>query len=195
MANLTKSDCIFIHFSAPTLCGIKPSNLFTLSEAQFQEINIKEWDSKLKTQNLCITYFRISSTRWMIFVYDLFWIKKIISDELIQGYLHVKCYQNPMDTTLTLNDLFNRLKNLKPFPHEVGLFLGYPYEDVIGFEMNGGQNCKYCGYWKSYTNPLQAKSCCAQYKLCSQICKQLFDEGLSVPQVIKKYKEVAGNAA
>ncbi|MBQ0052534.1 MAG: DUF3793 family protein, partial [Treponema sp.] len=102
---------------------------------------------------------------------------------------------NPLDAALTLKELFTRLKNPKDFPHEIGFFLGYPFEDVIAFEKNRGQNCKYCGCWKSYSDPLQAEIYCAQYKWCSQICKQLFDEGLSVSQIIKKYKETIGNAA
>ena len=30
------------------------------------------------------------------------------------------------------------------FPHELGLILGYPLCDVIGFIKNNGQNCLYC---------------------------------------------------
>ncbi len=37
-------------------------------------------------------------------------------------------------------------------PHEVGIFIGYPLEDVIGFIQNGGKNCLHCGYWKVYAN-------------------------------------------
>lgn len=39
------------------------------------------------------------------------------------------------------------------FPHEIGLFLGYPLGDVIGFIENHGQNCLCSGVWKVYTNP------------------------------------------
>ena len=37
------------------------------------------------------------------------------------------------------------------FPHEIGLLLGYPPEDVIGFIENRGQNPLYIGYWKVYS--------------------------------------------
>jgi hypothetical protein len=43
------------------------------------------------------------------------------------------------------------------FPHEVGIFLGYPLEDVIGF--SGGKpspyNCR--GYWRVYGRPEKAE--------------------------------------
>ena len=42
------------------------------------------------------------------------------------------------------------------FPHEVGLFLGYPPGDVEGFRLNHGRNFKLCGLWKVYCDMEQA---------------------------------------
>ncbi len=38
------------------------------------------------------------------------------------------------------------------FPHEMGLFLGYPPEDVQGFMEHQGENCLCAGYWKVYVH-------------------------------------------
>lgn len=38
------------------------------------------------------------------------------------------------------------------FPHEIGVFLGYPLSDVRGFLEDEGRNCAYVGYWKVYDN-------------------------------------------
>lgn len=38
------------------------------------------------------------------------------------------------------------------FPHELGIFLGYPIEDVIGYMENLGENYLCTGYWKVYKN-------------------------------------------
>lgn len=195
MTNFSNTESLFIRYAAPTICGIKPANLFTLSESQFMAEDLQKWESNLKVQNLCMAFFKTSSNRWMIFIYDYVWIRQIISTALIQAYLKGKGYTDPSNTLLTLKQLFNHLQNHKNFPHEIGLFLGYPIEDVIGFEENHGKNCKYCGYWKSYSDTSEAKTCCAKYKWCSELCKQLFDEGLSVPQIIKKYKEAVNDAA
>ena len=37
------------------------------------------------------------------------------------------------------------------FPHEIGLFLGYPFEDVMGFIENKGENYLCSGCWKVYS--------------------------------------------
>lgn len=195
MSNFKKTDCLFIRYLAPTLCGIKPANLFTLSLSDYASINLTKWIFTLKKNQLSLVSIKSSINRIMIFSYDFVWIRKILSDAFIQAYLIGKGYSNPSDTSQTLKELFLRLENQKGFPHEVGLFLGYPIEDVIGFEENEGRNCKCCSYWKSYSDPSIAKSCCAQYKWCSEMCKQWFVEGLSVPQIIKKYKEAVDQAA
>ncbi len=194
MANYCKLSETFIKSIAPTLCGIKPANLFSLSAKDFSESIVRQWKYKIEKQNLCLVSFRTSINRWMFFIYDLAWIRKLLSDDLIQAYLRGKGYSDPLDTLKTLDELFSRLKKHTGFPHEVGLFLGYPFEDVISFEQNSGHNCKYCGFWKSYTNPSAAELCCRQYKMCSQMCRQWFEEGLSVPQIIKQYKETVKRA-
>ena len=38
------------------------------------------------------------------------------------------------------------------FPHEMGVLLGYPVEDVRGFMEQNGQNALYQGYWKVYAH-------------------------------------------
>lgn len=50
-----------------------------------------------------------------------------------------------------LRHLRRRLLWREGFPHEIGLFLGYPPEDVQGFLADpGGGRCKLCGHWKVY---------------------------------------------
>ena len=45
----------------------------------------------------------------------------------------------------------------KRFPHEIGVLLGYPAEDVKGFVVNEGKNYLYSGYWKVYGDLSEAK--------------------------------------
>ena len=60
------------------------------------------------------------------------------------------------DPAYALERLRSRLAQREDFPHEIGLFLGYPLGDVIGFIKNAGQNCKCVGCWKVYCNECEA---------------------------------------
>ena len=49
-------------------------------------------------------------------------------------------------------------------PHEVGLFLGYPPEDVLGFIRNEGRGSKLTGYWKVYGDETEARKVFLRYR-------------------------------
>ena len=61
-----------------------------------------------------------------------------------------KCGYESTDADYALRHLRGRLENNEDFPHEIGLFLGYPLGDVIGFVENEGRNSLCCGCWKVY---------------------------------------------
>lgn len=66
------------------------------------------------------------------------------------------------------------------FPHEIGFFLGYPYEDVIGFIENRGQNYLEFGPWKVYANQSQARRTFARYRRCARIYARAYRSGQSL---------------
>jgi hypothetical protein len=73
-----------------------------------------------------------------------------------------------------LDFLQKRLRMSSNFPHEIGLFLGYPPADVQGFIEHGGRNFSYCGYWKVYADEQRTKALFALYAACTEkFCRQL----------------------
>jgi hypothetical protein len=62
------------------------------------------------------------------------------------------------------------------FPHEIGIFLGYPVEDVRGFVAHKGRNYKLCGYWKVYGDVEKAKKCFRRYDACREYCRALLPD-------------------
>ena len=72
------------------------------------------------------------------------------------------------------------MKTSESFPHEIGLFLGYPAEDVQGFIRNCAAKPKLVGAWKVYGDAEVAKKKFASYKkmhasLSRGICKASVD--------------------
>ncbi len=49
-------------------------------------------------------------------------------------------------------DRYETYAEREPFPHELGLLLGYPPEDVEGFIRHQGKNSLCTGYWKVYAD-------------------------------------------
>lgn len=61
-----------------------------------------------------------------------------------------------VDAAYCVSRLKMRLNCGDGFPHEIGIFLGYPLGDVTGFIKNAGQNSLCSGCWKVYCNECEA---------------------------------------
>jgi hypothetical protein len=72
------------------------------------------------------------------------------------GYLRSLDYPVTSGLDSCLSHLKSRFEQRGCFPHEVGVFLGYPLEDVIAF--SAGKSSPYAchGYWKVYHRPERA---------------------------------------
>ena len=68
-------------------------------------------------------------------------------------------------------------------PHEIGVFLGYPLEDVLAFIRHRGQGCGLCGCWKAYHNLPEAARIFALYDRCRRIYTRLHTGGRSLEQL------------
>ena len=67
------------------------------------------------------------------------------------------------------------------FPHEIGIFLGYPLADVTGFINNKGRNCKCIGTWKVYGDASSASKAFARFNKCSDVYNRLWKSGRIQP--------------
>ncbi len=182
-------DETVMHCGAPALCGIKPASLFSMTCKKFQEGTncLNEWNVQFSKQERFIIPFKRKDGSFLFFVYDKRLLQRILSRGKNRDYLLAKGYQVEMGLNCVLKELFRRLSQSENFPHEVGLFLGYPLEDVVGFEINGARNYKFSGIWKVYGNKERAIKKMNRYRICSETCMKLLAAGFSVPLATKKY--------
>lgn len=69
------------------------------------------------------------------------------------------------------------------FQHEIGYFLGYPYDDVHEFIVQRGENYKIFGAWKVYANVEQALATFDAYRACIQYFTFVYQQGCSLAQL------------
>ena len=81
--------------------------------------------------------------------------------------------------------LKERIRQLEDFPHEIGLFLSYPIEDVLGFIENRGKNYILNGYWKVYGNEEEARKSFFKYRKCTDIYHKLFMGGTPIEKLVR----------
>ena len=183
-------DQMMIHFASPTVCGIKPANMFSVRDEHFSCSAFAEWRKEFAKHGIVARSVKSSDGVNLVLVYNVCLEREIFADDFVCDYLRCKGYYECPDVSKTISRLLCRIKTGRGFPHEIGIILGYPVLDVTAFEKHEGQGCKYCGCWESYTDIEHAKNCTCRYKNCSHICKKWFDEGYSLSQIIEKYKAV-----
>ena len=79
--------------------------------------------------------------------------------------------------------LIRRFRESGEFPHEVGLFLSYPPEDVKGFIAHRANDFKCAGLWKVYGDEEKARALFAKYKKCTEIYCALRQSGSRLVQL------------
>jgi hypothetical protein len=70
------------------------------------------------------------------------------------------------------------------FPHEMGLLLGYPTEDVEGFIRHRGDDCLCAGYWKVYANKERKLKIFEKFEKSKERLIQFLSYGVSMSEII-----------
>ncbi len=80
----------------------------------------------------------------------------------------------------------NYLSKKAPFPHEIGVILGYPVGDVEGFILNHGKNYLLCGAWKVYEEPAAAEKIFAEYQEIRERARLYLQAGGSITEFLRE---------
>jgi hypothetical protein len=73
------------------------------------------------------------------------------------NFLEIFGYRKEVSLEAKLEQLRERFNCICPCPHEIGIFLGIPLEDVKGFILKPETECLLNGYWRVYSNLESAK--------------------------------------
>lgn len=169
------SEELLVRHGAPTLAGLKTANLFTCPCDSKQEILsfVRRQNSRLQCKGLRMIPLRFSDDKALLYLYRPGKLSADLSNAEAEALLTARGYDlSSCDRCVV--QLMRRLRQSQDFPHEIGLFLGYPAEDVRGFIENSAKGCKCVGCWKVYGDEAAARKKFAQYKKCTRVYCQRF---------------------
>ena len=177
---------LLVRHSSPTLKGIKSGSLFTYrpaSESNFTK-SLSSYDRHLAKKGVRVRSISGHGSAKRILVYRPKMIEKLLSQVEPRCILCSLGYPVDQGHENNVAFLMDRFKDGDGFPHEIGLFLGYPLDDVKGFIKNKGRNYTLCGLWKVYGDLGDAKEKFEEYKQCREHCLECLRQGQSVLQLI-----------
>lgn len=166
---------------APLLTGIKLSNLLTVTRSNERDVRELFRNTEITVNTLYQTEHRIT-----FLLYRKEELISYLNQEDVREAMQLFGYQ-----TLRLIDIFEKLcahyqkymTDHQTFPHELGLLLGYPAEDVIGFVENEGRNYLYRGYWKVYGDVLRAKKTFEHYNNARETLIRKVSSGVEINEL------------
>ena len=163
---------------APTLARIKTGSLFTVDCGGAGELRRQAEICRkiLAPRDVHVVLMREAEGRALVYVYRGKRLEMDLSCPLRREYLAKHGYE-AFDAEGAVEMLKARIEETDGFPHEIGLFLGYPLKDVEGFVANCGRNCLLCGPWKVYHDVQEAERRFAQLRKCTQVYRRLYGMG------------------
>lgn len=171
---------VLVEQCAPTLMGLKAASLFRWQNSQQSSDEIRSCIAELQDMGLSIRVLKVCrrTNAAIFYVYSAAELQSILSDPEIYAYLTQSGYDLKSGLPEILHQLSERLCLEDAFPHEIGLFLGYPLKDVIGFIKNNGRNYTCIGYWKAYGDPRRAQARFDVYHRCTEYCRSMYYSGI-----------------
>lgn len=175
------SEVLLIEHCAPTLARIKTANLFSCAYSDTKTLIyfLIYWNKNLNPKGVYLKLMKASGNRVLIYVYRKNKLREDLKDERTKDCLEKLGYSTERVEEV-LNHLKRRICTMEEFPHEIGFFLGYPPQDVLGFIEHGGKNFKLCGCWKVYSDVKEAEKRFHMYRKCKDVYKKVYSRGKSV---------------
>lgn len=173
---------------APLLTGIKMSNLLHVPTEQVGEVLHLFEHSPISCHILYDWNHRVSML--------------LYRKETLRRYMEQKRVKEAMELfgyhEMQLEDVLRKVsernqayvEGVEPYPHEIGLLLGYPPEDVLGFIEHKGRNYVLSGYWKVYGDPVRAQRIFRAYDRARDAVIRLIGNGHGVTDIMTFYNVI-----
>lgn len=165
----------------PVLLGIKPSNIITAHKRKMvcQEEFINCVYKEVMGFNCRLSTLYENEEVYIFFIYNYDLLESILTHEESCRFLRQVGYWQYEKTVekqieLIKSRYYKYKEERGSFPHEIGIFLGYPLEDVKGFIANNGRYYLLNGYWKVYGDVKQAKETFRLYQMAREVGRVIY---------------------
>ena len=179
------SDQTIARNCAPTLAGIKTGSMFSADYKDRKTLTreLAELNRLLLRHGLRAVLLRFMARRALIYLYRPDALARDLLDPAAAAILRERGYSGS-DPKLCLSQLIRQFQKSESFPHEVGLFLGYPPEDVRGFITSPHAGYQCVGCWKVYGDREKAEKTFDRYRKCTKALCRAAARGKTLEQLI-----------
>lgn len=167
--------------NAAVLKGKRISGMLFLNDKELARISMK-----LHNTNISLIILCTCKKRHLVMVYRAKELEEHLRSKEVSDYLREFGYRRDdfISNLIRLHQRMNGFYNkMKEFPHEVGVFLGYPICDIKGFLENKGERYLHSGYWKIYGNLEETRKKFLSYDEAREIAIDEFSSGRELESI------------
>ena len=126
---------------------------------------------------------RMTAEFALVYLYRPDFLKRDLGCEEAARLLTSLGYE-PQSVNRSVAFLARMMREKEVFPHEVGLFLGYPPEDVLGFMKSSREGVKCVGCWKVYGDETKARAAFWRFQRCREVFEENVQRGRKLEALI-----------
>ena len=161
------------------MAGIKPASLAVCGGEEAEELYAKR--RVFAEKGIRIEPLRTEKDKIVYLVFRENKLREQLTGEENAAFLRRYGYPAGFEERLAFLRL--RLQS-RCFPHEIGVFLGYPLEDIVGY-LNDPKGCIFSGAWKVYADPEKKKRLFEKYRRCSNYIMRRLLAGETLAQIFR----------
>ncbi|TCL57555.1 uncharacterized protein DUF3793 [Kineothrix alysoides] len=172
---------------APLIAGLKVSNLLIIRRDKLAQLI-----AILRSTSISCYALRDSGEKITLLLFNKTKLVSYLKQERVikllagMGYRENSLY----DILPIFRERYRKYMSDKiQFPHEMGVLLGYPIEDVEGFIRHNGRNSMLTGYWKVYENIAAKEQLFHRFEIVKETMLQLVFFGVGMEDIIESYRE------
>lgn len=170
---------------APLIVGLRMSNLFVI-----QRCYLRKLYRLLKGSRIRLRVLYVEEDKVTILLYQFDMLASYLARRKAKELLLAEGYEK-FDIEAILLMFTRRYRSYRngerDFPHELGVILGYPLEDVEGFIQNDGKNYLYTGYWKVYANVPAKRDVFHMFELAKETLIGMLHQGIGINEILDTY--------
>lgn len=182
----TEFENLLVFHCSPTLMRLKASNLICCPKGKFEDLPgiLESYNLWMNPLDIFLKPLWETEKRLMVLVYRKTALRQRLEESAVMDFLEAFGYPRTLDVETALRQLQKNIGISGEFPHEIGIFLDYPLEDVVGFIRNNGKNCKACGCWKVYGDVEKNLRLFETYSRCREHLFRQLTRGRTVQELL-----------
>ncbi|MGL5328498.1 MAG: DUF3793 family protein [Peptostreptococcaceae bacterium] len=143
-----------LNILGPVILGSKPCEILNISTRDNKKIEkIKDIENFFNScSKISYKFITMEDGGYRILFINKNSLKNVLSNKKCVNFLKFIGYPKNNNIDDYISILVNKLHS-DEFPHEIGIFLGYPLKDVVGFMGYGNYKFYETKAWKIYGEP------------------------------------------